>query len=56
MGLWYRERSATNTDLTPSWREVHGVVMKMVVGRTLPIAKSQGSMGENNQPLDMSNF
>ena len=36
IGLWDRECAVANTDLTPSWRQVHGAVMRMVIGRTLP--------------------
>jgi hypothetical protein len=33
IGLWHRERAATNTDLTPSGWQIHGTVMRMVMGR-----------------------
>jgi len=36
IGLWYRELAPANTDLTPSWWQVHGMIMRMVMGRSLP--------------------
>jgi hypothetical protein len=33
ISLWHRECVAANTDLTPSWWQVHGVVTRKVMGQ-----------------------
>jgi hypothetical protein len=49
IGLWHRERAATNTDLTPSGRQVHGTVMRMVMGR-IANNPSSGNLSLRAQP------
>jgi hypothetical protein len=43
ISLWHRERAAANTDLTPSWRQVHGAVTRKVMGRIAKNARLETS-------------